>query len=148
MYFDLQEDGPHIYQTCPSANYYDCKAMAVGARSQSARTYLERHLEEFLSVTRDELIRHALRALRDTLPNDVELTNKVFTYYSHVLLCVTALSSFFFSYLLSLPTSISLSSAFSYFFPPSLSIHLVYICLLFFHHLPSPTLSFSLGNFL
>lgn len=72
----FDEDGPHIYQTCPSANYYDCKAMAVGARSQSARTYLERHLEEFLSVTRDELIRHALRALRDTLPNDVELTNK------------------------------------------------------------------------
>jgi len=70
------EDGPHIYQTCPSANYYDCKAMAIGARSQSARTYLERHLDEFHDVTRDELIRHALRGLRDTLPNDVELTNK------------------------------------------------------------------------
>ena len=26
--------GPHIYQTCPSANYFDCKAMAIGARSQ------------------------------------------------------------------------------------------------------------------
>merc|ERR1712025_23196 len=50
--------------------------MAVGARSQSARTYLERHIDEFLSVSRDELVRHALRALRDTLPNDVELTNK------------------------------------------------------------------------
>ncbi|XP_076045220.1 proteasome subunit alpha type-1-like [Oratosquilla oratoria] len=70
------EDGPHIYQTCPSANYYDCKAMAIGARSQSARTYLERHLEEFSAASREELIRHALRALRDTLPNDVELTNK------------------------------------------------------------------------
>ncbi|KAK4319837.1 hypothetical protein Pmani_009255 [Petrolisthes manimaculis] len=69
-------DGPHIYQTCPSANYYDCQAMGIGARSQSARTYLERHLEEFSSSTREELIRHALRALRDTLPNDVELTNK------------------------------------------------------------------------
>jgi len=70
------EDGPHIYQTCPSANYYDCKAMAIGARSQSARTYLERKLDELADVTREELIRHALRALRDTLPNDVELTNK------------------------------------------------------------------------
>merc|ERR1711909_173440 len=70
------ESGPHIYETCPSANYFDCKAMAIGARSQSARTYLERHLDEFANVTRDELIRHALRALRDTLPNDVELTNK------------------------------------------------------------------------
>merc|ERR1719312_1610030 len=70
------DNGPHIYQTCPSANYYDCKAMAIGARSQSARTYLERKLDELADVTRDELIRHALRALRDTLPNDVELTNK------------------------------------------------------------------------
>lgn len=41
------EKGPHIYQTCPSANYYDCKAMAIGARSQSARTYLEKHLDQF-----------------------------------------------------------------------------------------------------
>ncbi|XP_045604111.1 proteasome subunit alpha type-1 isoform X1 [Procambarus clarkii] len=72
----FDEDGPHIYQTCPSANYYDCQAMAIGARSQSARTYLERHLEEFRNSAREELIRHALRALRDTLPNDVELTNK------------------------------------------------------------------------
>lgn len=44
----LQDQGPHIYQTCPSANYYDCKAMAIGARSQSARTYVEKHLDKFL----------------------------------------------------------------------------------------------------
>ena len=43
----LQSAGPHIYQTCPSANYYDCKAMAIGARSQSARTYLEKYLDQF-----------------------------------------------------------------------------------------------------
>ncbi|CAB1331658.1 unnamed protein product [Coregonus sp. 'balchen'] len=40
--------GPHIFQTCPSANYFDCKAMSIGARSQSARTYLERHMNTFL----------------------------------------------------------------------------------------------------
>lgn len=40
--------GPHIFQTCPSANYFDCKAMSIGARSQSARTYLERHMDTFL----------------------------------------------------------------------------------------------------
>ena len=43
----IQEQGPHIYQTCPSANYYDCKAMAIGARSQSARTYLEKFLDKY-----------------------------------------------------------------------------------------------------
>lgn len=39
--------GPHIFQTCPSANYFDCKAMSIGARSQSARTYLERLMDKF-----------------------------------------------------------------------------------------------------
>ncbi|XP_066999510.2 proteasome subunit alpha type-1 [Anabrus simplex] len=70
------DKGPHIYQTCPSANYFDCKAMAIGSRSQSARTYLEKHLEEFPVCDEDELIKHGLRALRDTLPNDVELNIK------------------------------------------------------------------------
>ncbi|XP_047004179.1 proteasome subunit alpha type-1 [Schistocerca americana] len=70
------DQGPHIYQTCPSANFFDCKAMAIGSRSQSARTYLEKHLDEFLECDNDELIKHGLRALRDTLPNEVELNNK------------------------------------------------------------------------
>ncbi|KAF0291569.1 Proteasome subunit alpha type-1 [Amphibalanus amphitrite] len=70
------ESGPHIYQTCPSANYFDCKAMAIGARSQSARTYLEKHLAEFPDCTWQEIVTHALLALRDTLPNDMDLTTK------------------------------------------------------------------------
>jgi len=70
------ESGPHIYQTCPSANYFDCKAMAIGARSQSARTYLEKHLDEFSDSSWEEIVTHALLALRDTLPNDLDLTAK------------------------------------------------------------------------
>lgn len=84
----LQSAGPHIYQTCPSANYFDCKAMSIGARSQSARTYLEKHLSEFPDCSRDELIKHGLRALRDTLPNEVDLSVKVSIQYhltSHVI---------------------------------------------------------------
>lgn len=68
--------GPHIYQVCPSANYYDCKAMAIGARSQSARTYLEKHTDQFLASDLEALVAHGLRALRDTLPNEVDLSNK------------------------------------------------------------------------
>jgi len=68
--------GPHIYQVCPSANFYDCKAMSIGARSQSARTYLEKRLDEFGDCELEPLVAHALRALRDTLPKEVELTNK------------------------------------------------------------------------
>jgi len=51
--------------------------MAIGARSQSARTYLEKHLNEFLSCDLKELVKHGLRALRDTLPNEVDLSIKV-----------------------------------------------------------------------
>ncbi|XP_037092215.1 proteasome subunit alpha type-1-like [Pollicipes pollicipes] len=72
----FDESGPHIYQTCPSANYFDCKAMAIGARSQSARTYLEKHLAEFVECSWEQIVTHALLALRDTLPNDMDLTAK------------------------------------------------------------------------
>ena len=53
--------------------------MAIGARSQSARTYLEKNLDKFVDSNQDELIKHCMRALRDTLPNEVELTVKVFS---------------------------------------------------------------------
>ena len=41
------ENGPHLYETCPSGNYFEYKAMAIGGRSQSAKTYLEKHFEAF-----------------------------------------------------------------------------------------------------
>lgn len=72
----FDDKGAHIYQTCPSANYYDCKAMSIGARSQSARTYLEKKLEELPNCSLEELIKHGLRALRDTLPPEVDLNTK------------------------------------------------------------------------
>ena len=52
--------------------------MAIGARSQPARTYLEKHLREYLDCSVEDIVRHGLRALRDTLPNELELTSKVF----------------------------------------------------------------------
>ncbi|KAG5684119.1 hypothetical protein PVAND_013363 [Polypedilum vanderplanki] len=63
-------------QTCPSANFYDCKAMAIGARSQSARTYLEKHLNEFKDCNLSDLINHGVRAFAGTLPNETKLNNK------------------------------------------------------------------------
>ena len=51
--------------------------MAIGARSQSARTYLEKCLDTFGDCELEPLVAHGLRALRDTLPNEVDLTNKV-----------------------------------------------------------------------
>lgn len=39
-----------------------------------ARTYLERNLEEFGGAGREELVRHALKALKESLSQDKELT--------------------------------------------------------------------------
>jgi 20S proteasome subunit alpha 6 len=48
--------------------------MAIGARSQSGRTYLEKHFESFEGASLDELIKHALLALRETLSTGQELS--------------------------------------------------------------------------
>jgi len=42
-----KSSGAHLYRTCPSGNFYEYKAYALGARSQSGRTYLEKHFEAF-----------------------------------------------------------------------------------------------------
>mmetsp|Transcript_4744 Transcript_4744/g.11807 ORF Transcript_4744/g.11807 Transcript_4744/m.11807 type:complete len:268 (+) Transcript_4744:74-877(+) len=66
---------PHLYQTCPSGNLYEFYASAIGARSQSARTYLEKHYETFASdCSTEELIVHALQALVGCVSGDNELT--------------------------------------------------------------------------
>jgi 20S proteasome alpha/beta subunit len=52
--------------------------MAIGARSQAARTYLEKFLDDFKTCDLDELVKHGLRALRDTLPNEVTFSKLVY----------------------------------------------------------------------
>ncbi|GBF94488.1 proteasome subunit alpha-like [Raphidocelis subcapitata] len=65
--------GPHLYNTCPSGNYWEYKAMAIGARSQASKTYLEKHFEAFPTATPEEMILHGLRALAASL-SEGELT--------------------------------------------------------------------------
>lgn len=85
--------GPHLYEFSPSGNSFEYYAMSIGARSQSAKTYLEKHYEEFadcvfsglftffhvrcLFLSRsgalEDLVRHGLHALRETLQQDKEL---------------------------------------------------------------------------
>jgi 20S proteasome subunit alpha 6 len=43
----VQETGPHLFEFSPSGVTYEYFALAIGARSQSAKTYLEKHYEEF-----------------------------------------------------------------------------------------------------
>jgi 20S proteasome subunit alpha 6 len=70
------QTGPHLYLTEPSGNYFEYIAMAIGSRSQTSRTYLEREFETFANCSLDDLIKHALRALASTLAGDAELDTK------------------------------------------------------------------------
>jgi 20S proteasome subunit alpha 6 len=66
--------GPHLFEFQPSGVTQEMVACGIGARSQMARTYLERHLDDFENASREELIKHALRALKESLSQDKELT--------------------------------------------------------------------------
>lgn len=66
--------GPHLFEFSPSGMTQEMLACAIGARSQMARTYLERHLDSFADCSRDELIKHGLLALKESLAQDKELT--------------------------------------------------------------------------
>jgi 20S proteasome subunit alpha 6 len=70
------QTGPHLYVTEPSGNYYEYYAMAIGSRSQTSRTYLEKEYENFANCSVDDLIKHALKALASSLSGDVELDVK------------------------------------------------------------------------
>ena len=48
--------------------------MAIGSRGQSAKTYFEKHFSSFADASLDELCVHGLRALRETLQQDKELS--------------------------------------------------------------------------
>jgi len=72
------QTGAHLYETCPSGNYFDYKAMAIGTRSQSAKTYLEKKFEEFADASLETLIKEGLTALAETISSsdEVGLTSK------------------------------------------------------------------------
>ncbi|CAI5474549.1 unnamed protein product, partial [Closterium sp. Yama58-4] len=63
----FDQTGPHIFQTCPSGNFWEFHAMAIGARSQASKTYLERKFESFGACSLNELVRHALLAVKESL---------------------------------------------------------------------------------
>lgn len=53
-----------MFETCPSGNYYEYLSIAIGARSQSAKTYLEKNFESFPPLGWEELVKHGLKALK------------------------------------------------------------------------------------
>lgn len=69
----VDEAGTHLFESCPSGNYYEYYAMAIGDRCQSAKTYLEKNYTGFKNASVDELINHAVKSMKASA-QDTELT--------------------------------------------------------------------------
>lgn len=66
-------NGAHLFEFQPSGNVLKYHANAIGARSQGARTYLERNIYSFDNKNAEQLIDAGVEALRQTL-KDSELS--------------------------------------------------------------------------
>merc|ERR1712170_144031 len=72
----VDEKGPHLFETCPSGNFYEYHAMAIGGKSTSAKTYLEKHFDSFKGASVEVLIQNAVEALNKTTAAETTLTTK------------------------------------------------------------------------
>ncbi|CDK29869.1 unnamed protein product [Kuraishia capsulata CBS 1993] len=72
----VDDTSAHLYEFQPSGLVTEYNASAIGARSQAARTYLERNYETLDTTEDQEVIKFALLALRETLAQDKELTQQ------------------------------------------------------------------------
>ncbi|KAH8403777.1 hypothetical protein KR215_002625, partial [Drosophila sulfurigaster] len=70
LFAGYDERGSHIYQVMPSGEYFNCKAMVIGGRSQTIRTYLECNLEHFSTSTKEDIICEAIRAINWEIPSE------------------------------------------------------------------------------
>ena len=60
----VDQAGTHLFETCPSGNYFEYISYAIGDKCQSAKTYLERNYETFNGLDANALISHGVKAMR------------------------------------------------------------------------------------
>ena len=67
--------GTHLFETLPSGEYFEYQAMAIGSRSQSAKTYMEKNYEGFSNASKEDLIKHGIAALKAS-SQEIDLTHE------------------------------------------------------------------------
>ena len=66
--------GPHLFESLPNAEFNEYTAQAMGARCQSAITFLEKNTDEYTQNDNlDALIIHVLKAIRASFENPLEV---------------------------------------------------------------------------
>ncbi|EIM22551.1 20S proteasome subunit [Wallemia mellicola] len=68
------ETGPHLHEFSPDGNAFEYVAMSIGARSQMAKTYLEKESDNFEGSDLNTLINHGLQSLKASLQQSKTLT--------------------------------------------------------------------------
>lgn len=65
--------GPHLFESLPNAEFHEYTAQAIGARCQSAITFLEKNNTPYTNNDNlDELIVHVIKAIRTSFENPLE----------------------------------------------------------------------------
>lgn len=72
----VDKKGPRLFETSPNGTAQEWKAICIGSRAQSAKTYLEKNFESFPELSDDDLVVHALKALAGCVQGDVESTKE------------------------------------------------------------------------
>lgn len=63
---------PHIYELSPGGDCVEYVGYAIGAKSQSAKTYLEKYYQHFDSSDINQLIMHGLSAIKSGYRDEKE----------------------------------------------------------------------------
>lgn len=63
-----------IHETCPTGEYYEYIACAIGDRCTTAKTYLEKHYKTFEDLESKQLIKHVVKAIYTALNTDIEIS--------------------------------------------------------------------------
>ncbi|CCD26832.1 proteasome core particle subunit alpha 6 NDAI_0I02640 [Naumovozyma dairenensis CBS 421] len=70
--------GPHLLEFQPSGNTVELYGSAIGARSQGAKTYLERVLDQFIEIEDpEELIKTGVESLKQSLKDETLSTENL-----------------------------------------------------------------------
>lgn len=67
------QDGPHLCETSPNGEVNEYYAYSIGAKSQSARTYLENNFERFPGLELERLVLHGIKAVSTSIQDQNEL---------------------------------------------------------------------------
>ena len=70
------ETGPHLFELMPSGNSLEYHGVSIGARSQSANTFLELKFNEFRNASLEQLVSVGIQSLKDTMAQDQTLDEK------------------------------------------------------------------------